>query len=144
MASRFAKELATAKKITRSEIALRGDDFSLDQLIERQELFQEGMQLSAKKQWAKAEQVYKEAIDLGDCLPQPWGNLGVCLMMRKQFDKAEAAFRRALKLDSKYKLAKSNLKKLAYMRENPDFEPEFRVSSPFAGINTTLIIIDED
>ncbi len=31
---------------------------------------------------------------MGDCLPQPWGNLGICLMMQERYDEAEAALKR--------------------------------------------------
>lgn len=144
MADRFAEQLAFCQKITQSERAMRGSDFTIDQLIEQQELFQQGIQFSSQNQWKKSEAVYREAIALGDCLPQPWGNLGLSLMMQKRFDEAEAAYQRALEINPEYELAQTNLENLAYMRENPDFEPDFRVSSPFADINTSLTIIDED
>jgi tetratricopeptide (TPR) repeat protein len=144
MADRFAEQFAFCQKIAQSEMAIRGPNFTLDQLIEQQELFQQGIQFSSQKQWKKSETVYRKAIALGDCLPQPWGNLGLSLMMQKRFDEAETAYQRALELDPKYKLAKTHLKNLAYMRKNPDFEPEFRISSPFADTNTSLTIIDKD
>ena len=144
MAEQFAENLAMLQKITQSELALRGPDFSLDRLIEQQELFQPGLQLSSKGQWVKSEAIYRDAIALGDCLPQPWGNLGICLLMQKRFDEAEAAYQRALEIDPKYELAQTHLENLPHLRKNPDFEPEFRVNAPFADINTTLTLIDEE
>ena len=52
------------------EMALRGPDFTLDQLIEQEDLFQNGLQLK------EAEQAFQASIAMGDCLPQPGGNLG--------------------------------------------------------------------
>ena len=46
---------------------------------------------------------------MGDCLPQPWGNLGICLMMQERYDEAEEALKRALVIDPKYAIAKNNL-----------------------------------
>lgn len=54
---------------------------------------------------------------MGDCLPQPWGNLGSCLMMQERFDEAEAAWKRALEVDSTYDLAKHNLNLLPRIRK---------------------------
>ena len=65
-------------------------------------------------------------------------------MMQKRFDEAEAAYQRALEIDPEYELTQINIEKLVYMRENPDFEPEFRVSTPFADMKTSLTIIEED
>jgi tetratricopeptide (TPR) repeat protein len=144
MADRFVEQLAFCQKIAQSEIALRGPDFSMDLLIEQQELFQQGIQLLSQSQWKKAEVTFQKAIALGDCLPQPWGNLGLSLMMQKRFDEAEAAYQRALEIDPEYELAQINIEKLAYMRETPDFEPEFRISSPFDDMKTSLTIIEED
>jgi Tfp pilus assembly protein PilF len=62
---------------------------------------------------------------MGDCLPQPWGNLGICLMMQERYD--EAALKRALVIDPRYTLAKSNLAALL----------EIRRTSPPARIDIT-------
>ena len=50
---------------------------------------------------------------MGDCLPQPWGNLGICLMMQERYDEAEEALKRALVVDPKYTIAKNNLSLVA-------------------------------
>jgi very-short-patch-repair endonuclease len=59
-------------EIAQSERALRGPGFTIDHLIEQQELFQQGIQLSSQKQWKKSEVAFRRSIALGDCLPQPW------------------------------------------------------------------------
>jgi Tfp pilus assembly protein PilF len=53
---------------------------------------------------------------MGDCLPQPWGNLGIGLMMQERYDEAEAALKRALVIDPRYTLAKNNLAALPEIR----------------------------
>ena len=88
---------------------LRGPDFTLNQLIEQEDHFQDGLQLMEAGQWQEAEQAFRASIAMGDCLPQPWGNLGISLMMQERYDEAEAALKRALVIDPKYTLAKQNL-----------------------------------
>ena len=79
--------------------ALRGPHFTFDQLIAQEELFQQAVQMMAQHRWAEAEPIFRQSIAMGDVLPQPWGNLGICLLMQRQFDAAEAALRRALEID---------------------------------------------
>ncbi len=66
--------------------------------------------------WQKAEQAFRASIEMGDCLPQPWGNIGICLLMQERYDEAEASFKHALLIDPKYDLAKKNLKMLPQTR----------------------------
>jgi lipoprotein NlpI len=136
-------ELEFAKKIAESEMRLRSKDFTLDQLVEQQELFQRGNQLSGQGNWQEAEAAFRKSIAMGDCLPQPWGNLGICLVMQNRFDEAEDAYKHALKLDPKYKLAKENLAALDYWREHPDEKPEFRITSPFQDVKTNVTFYKE-
>ncbi len=143
MAEKFQEELKFAHKIIESEIALRGKDFTLDQLIEQQELFQQGNNLSAQGKWQEAEASFRSSIAMGDCLPQPWGNLGICLAMQKRFDEAEAAYKRALEVDPKYDRAKEHLKNLAYLRAHPDETPKFAITSPFEKVKTGLTMVEE-
>ena len=56
-----------------------------------------------------AEKAFQRVIGMGDCLPQPWGNIGTCLIMQARYDEAEAALKRALKIDPRYAIAKQNL-----------------------------------
>ena len=107
MAAEFRKQEKVARHVAESEMALRGKNFTLDQLIEQQELFQHGNNLSAQGKWQEAIDSFRQAIEMGDCLPQPWSNMGACLAMQNRFDEAEAAYRRALKIDPKYTRVKS-------------------------------------
>src|SRR5207302_11281080 len=97
-------------------LKLRGPKFTVDQLIEQEDLFQDGLQLMQAGEWEEAEQAFQASIGMGDCLPQPWGNLGICLMMQERYDEAEAALKRALVIDPKYTIAKNNLAALPESR----------------------------
>src|SRR5712692_4206376 len=109
LAKKIEEELEFARKMAEKTLKLRGPDFTLDQLIEQEGLFQDGLQLTEAGEWEEAEQAFQAAIAMGDCLPQPWGNLGICLMMQQRYDEAEAALKRALEIDPKYTIAKNNL-----------------------------------
>jgi Flp pilus assembly protein TadD len=122
---------------------MRGKDFTLDQLIEQQELVQQGNNLSVLGKWQEAEAAFRKAIEMGECLPQPWGNLGICLAMQNRFDDAEAAYRRALEIDPEYTRAKENLEGLDYWRKHPDKKPEFMITSPFQDMKTNITFFHE-
>ena len=62
-------------------------------------------------------------------LPQPWGNLGICLLMQRRFDDAEAALRRALEIDSDYTIARQNLAALPTIRASGKL-PAMRIIPP--------------
>jgi len=68
-------------------------------------------------QWDEAKQALQASIAMSDCLPQPWGNLGICLMMQERYDEAEEALKRALVIDPNYSIAK---KQLGINLPNPD------------------------
>jgi len=127
LAKKLEEELKFARELAEQTLKLRGPDFTLDQLIEQEGLFQDGLQLAEAGEWEEAEQVFQASIAMGDCLPQPWGNLGICLMMQERYDEAEAALKRALVIDPRYTLAKSNLAAL----------PEIRRTGPPARIDIT-------
>ncbi len=114
--NKLEEELKFARKLAGESLKLRGPDFTLDQLIEQEDLFQNGLQLMEAGEWEKAEQAFQASITMGDCLPQPWGNLGISLMMQERYDEAEAALKRALLMDPGYTLAKSNLAALHEIR----------------------------
>jgi tetratricopeptide (TPR) repeat protein len=139
----FKEELVFSRTMAESEMALRGPDFSLEQLIEQQEIYQQAVKLMAKARWAEAEKLLRQAIAMGDCLPQPWGNLGGCLMQQERYDEAEAALRRALEVDPKYKIAKQNLKQLPRIRRLGP--PEVAITHPFEGkkIKQSLTFFEE-
>ncbi len=124
---KLEEELKFARELAGKTLKLRSPDFTLDQLIEQEDLFQNGLQLMEAGEWEKAGQAFQESIAMGDCLPQPWGNLGISLMMQERYDEAEAALKRALVIDPQYTLAKSNLTAL----------PEIRRTGPPARIDIT-------
>jgi tetratricopeptide (TPR) repeat protein len=109
LAKKLEGELKFAQKMVGESLKLRGPNFTVDQLIEQEDHFQSGLQLMEAGQWQEAEQAFQASIAMGDCLPQPWGNLGICLMMQERYDEAEAALKRALVIDPRYTLAKRNL-----------------------------------
>src|SRR5260221_3972574 len=116
LAKKLEEELKFARELAEKTRKLRGPDFTLDQLIEQEGLFQDGLQLTEAGKWEEAEQVFQASIAMGDCLPQPWGNLGICLMMQERYDEAEAALKRALVIEPRYTLAKNNLAALPEIR----------------------------
>jgi len=123
---------------------LRGPDFTLDQLIEQEDLYQRGVDMMVQGEWEEAERFFKQSIEMGDCLPQPWGNLGNCLMMQERYDEAEAALRRALVIDPRYKIAKNNLAMLPQTRRTGP-PKEIGISDPFknAKLNHSVNFIRE-
>jgi len=116
LAEKLEKELKFARELAEKTLELRGPAFTLDQLIEQEDLFQNGLQLMEAGEWEEAEQAFQTSITMGDCLPQPWGNLGICLMMQECYDEAEAALKHALVMDPGYTLAKNNLAALPEIR----------------------------
>lgn len=144
MAKEFTKELAFARKIAESELATRSEGFTLDELIEQQGYFQEGMRFSEQGKWEEAEERFRKTIEMSDCLPQPWSNLGIALQMQERFDEAEDAYKRALEIDPKYKNAKKQLKNLKKQRAHPNIKPNYKISSPFDKMKNPSITIKEE
>jgi tetratricopeptide (TPR) repeat protein len=130
---KFERELKFSRKMAEKSIKLRGPNFTLDQLVEQENLFQQGLTLMGAGKWEEAGQAFQASIAMGDCLPQPWGNLGICLLMRERYDEAEAALKRALEIDPRYTIAKNNLALLAESRLKgpPDI---FAINEPFKHI----------
>ncbi len=116
LTEKFAQELKFSRKMAEKSIKLRGPNFTLDQLVAQENLFQQGLSLMETGKWEEAGQAFQASIAMGDCLPQPWGNLGTSLMMQERFDEAEAAWQRALVIDPKYTIAKNNLAALPELR----------------------------
>lgn len=127
---KLEEELVLARKLAEQARMLRGPDFTLEQLVEQEEFFQNGLLLMENRQWQEAEQAFRAAIAMSDCLPHPWGNLGIALIMQKRYDEAEAALKRALLLDPQYTLAKENLSALPAIRQTGQ-TPSFDISDPF-------------
>ncbi|MBN1287770.1 MAG: tetratricopeptide repeat protein [Anaerolineae bacterium] len=116
MQKQIQKALRDSRKIAKMSLATRGPGFTLDQLIEQEEFFAQGVDLMNEEKWEEAEQAFRRVIEIHDCLPQPWGNLGGCLVMQKRYDAAEAALKRALEIDPEYDLAKQNLDAMPEIR----------------------------
>lgn len=109
LSERFAKELQESRKLAEESARLRGPDFTQEQLLEQENLYQRGLATIEASQWQEAEEAFRQSIAMADVLPQPWSNLGLTLMMPKRYDEAEAAFKRALVIEPHYTLAKNNL-----------------------------------
>jgi superkiller protein 3 len=140
---KFVEILAQTREMAESERALRGPDFTLEQLQEQQELFDQGLQSMRQQKWAEAEQAFRRVIEMGECLPQPRGNLGLALLMQKKYDEAEAAFKRALEIDPDYDLAQRNLAILPLARRSGK-TPDLALREPFANANVSLVMQDDD
>ncbi len=116
LAEQFNEALKISRKMAKESMKLRGPNFTLDQLIEQEDLFQQGLKLMEEGKWEEAGQAFQASIAMGDCLPQPWGNLGISLIMQQRYDEAEEALKRALVIDPHYRIAKSNLAALPEIR----------------------------
>ncbi len=130
LAKKLEEELKFARELAEKTLKLRSPDFTLDQLLEQEDLFQDGLQLMEAGEWEEAEQAFRISIEMGDCLPQPWGNLGISLMMQERYDEAEAALKRALVMDPRYTLAKNNLAALPEIRRT-SLPPIVDIREPF-------------
>jgi len=141
----YQEELQVSWDMARQEMAFRGPDFTLDELIAQQELFQQGLQKIAEQEWAAAEDIFRQVIALGDVHPQPWGNLAGSLIMQARFDEAETALRRALKMDPDYDPARQNLAILPRLRKS-GAPRHFSIRSPFEGhkVSASMKFWEED
>ena len=93
LAAPINEELVLARSFVKTELKDRGPEFTLERLAEQQDLFQRATNLMETGQWAEAEEGMRRVIAMADVLPQPWGNLGLALLMQRRFDEAEAALR---------------------------------------------------
>jgi len=130
LAKKLEEELEFARELAEKTLKLRGPDFTMDQLIEQEDHFQNGLQLMEAGEWKEAEQAFQTSITMGDCLPQPWGNLGISLMMQERYDEAEEALKHALVMDPGYTLAKKNLAALPKIRRT-GLPPIVDIRDPF-------------
>jgi len=141
---KISKALEVSRELAQKTMELRGPNFTLEQLAEQEEHFQQGLSLMESGQWAAAGQAFQAAIDMGDCQPQPWGNLGISFMMQERYDEAEAALKRAIAMDQTYTIAKDNLAALPTIRRTgpPSL---LGISDPFmnADLKQSLTFIQE-
>ena len=130
--------------MVKDDLRKRGLGFTIEQLIEQQDLFNQGAQQMAEKRWQEAEQTFRRIIAMADVLPQPNGNLGIMLLMQRRWDESEAALRRALEIDPDYQLARDNLALLEKIRKTGKLPEEFKITSPFndKDLNISLVIRD--
>lgn len=140
----YQKSLDVARRIVKEDLRKRGRGFTIEQLIEQQDLFNQGARQMAEKRWQQAEQTFRRIIAMADVLPQPNGNLGIMLLMQRRWDESEAALRRALEIDPEYQLARDNLALLDKTRKTGKLPEEFKITSPFddKDLNISLVIRD--
>lgn len=145
LAEQLNGDLAFCRMLAEKSAEMRGPGFTVDHLIEQENLFQHGLKCMDHKKWQEGALAFQRSIAMGDCLPQPWGNLGVCLLMQERYDEAEAAWQRALGIDPEYDMAKTNLAALPDIRQKgpPDLvvlNESFKDSK----IKQTLTFIEEE
>ncbi len=113
----YEQERAFLRHIVEEQLATRGPDYTVDQLMEEQRTFWRGVRLMAAGAWEEAESAFRRVIAIGDVPHQPWGNLGACLIMQERYDEAEEALRKALEIYPDYAPARRNLMMLPAIRK---------------------------
>ncbi|GCE18577.1 tetratricopeptide repeat protein [Dictyobacter kobayashii] len=130
LVEKLDKALQITLQLVEESLKMRGPDFTLEQLIQQENFFQQGLKCIEAGKYEEAGQAFQASIALGDCLPQPWGNLGICLMVQERYDEAEVALKRALEIDPGYTMAKKHLAELNTSRRiGPPAQVE--VNEPF-------------
>jgi len=124
------KELVFVRGMVERELSDRPEGFTVEQLIEQEDAFQDGCAAMEAERWSKAADSFRRVIDMADVRPQPWGNLGTCLLMMGQYDEGEVALRRALEIEPDYEFAKYNLTMLERLRREGG-TPDSIVIPPF-------------
>lgn len=116
MAARYSEAATLARQIVQGHLAQHGPTFTLEQLIKQEELFQQAIEQMQQQQWPAAEQLLRQVLTLSDVPPQPWTNLGSCLMMQRRYDEAEIAYQAALERAPDNDNVRHNLQLLAHIR----------------------------
>lgn len=76
-----------------------------------------GLSYAAKKDYAKAEEAYKKALDIREEYPEAWYNLGLSFMRQGNDDEAIKSFESALSYSERYYQAWFNIG-IIYARQN--------------------------
>jgi tetratricopeptide (TPR) repeat protein len=144
LTEQFDEALQFSRQLAEKSIKLRGPGFTVDQLVEQENLFQQGLLLMESGKREEAGQAFQASIAMGDCLPQPWGNLGICLMMQERYDEAEVALKRALEIDPDYTIAENNLVVLRTSRRTgPPVLVELNEPFKSSKLNQSITFIKE-
>lgn len=117
MTDQMTRELEVSRSVFQEALQEQGGLLSLDQYIEREELYMQGVSSMKHHKYREGETAFRQLLDKGGKEPQYWGNLAVSLMMQQKYDEAEMALKRALEIDPGYELALSNLEKLPVIRQ---------------------------
>ncbi len=141
---RYQDELDFTREVVQEQIAERGPDFTLEQLIQQQDTFREGLALMQANAWEEAKVAFRQVIDMGDVLPQPWANIAGCMIMQGRYDEAEDALRRALEIDPEYDLARQNLIMLPVIRERGVEEWRIRSTHAEYKVKRGITFVQED
>jgi tetratricopeptide (TPR) repeat protein len=112
MALRYSQAAHSSRQQVQKHLKLRGGSATLEELITQEELFHQAVSAMDTQEWATAEDLLRQVITLGDGLPQPWSNLGACLVMQQRYAEGEAAYLRALELDPTHENARYQLEQL--------------------------------
>jgi cytochrome c-type biogenesis protein CcmH/NrfG len=70
--------------------------------VSAQSRFNDGLALARKKDWAGAEQAYRDALRLDPSMPEGWNGLGFALRNQKKYPESIAAYEEALTRRPKY------------------------------------------
>jgi tetratricopeptide (TPR) repeat protein len=138
---RYQEGLDKARRMVKEEMRIRKNKVSIEQLIEQQDLFNQGLRMMAEKRWQEAEKAFRRVVEIADVLPQPNGNLGMALFMQRRWDEAETALRRALEIDPEYQLARDNLALLAQTRKTGMLPREYEIKSPFEDKDLNISLV---
>ncbi|NJL05677.1 MAG: hypothetical protein HC911_12395 [Chloroflexaceae bacterium] len=116
-AAQYREAQQQAAYLAQRYLEMRKPGFTLEQLVQQEDLFQQAVQAMEADQWAQAEEQLRQVIWMSDNLPQPWCNLGVCMMVQGNVAGAERALVRALELKPDYEHARANLAVLRAMQQ---------------------------
>lgn len=123
MAERYAAAAQLARQTAHAQLAQRRAGFSIEELDKQEAHFQNAIARMQAEDWQTAEQSLRQVIALSDSAPQPWTNLGACLMMQRRYTEAEEAYQHALQHDPNNENAQHNLALLAQARASGELPP---------------------